>query len=376
MRIGNKYSNKSDQRYPFFSTRANQILLQRQRNFTNRKFPINHFLAFSSIPLLSLSLFGKTHCTMKLSAITLLLLLSASSLVDASNKHPTTTATLEYDDQRDIVERMLQQGKKGGMMSGGKKGGMNGGKKGDGDCIDGTTKITSCGTTISLPGCYVLTGDLMCDEGQNGILIEADNVHLDCQDFEFRGPATFGIVVDSVDHVTVANCGAENFVVGLVAEGLLTDFTVRSSSFNNNIVAGMSLFGDAGTPSDITVVDSTFNGNGNSAGGYGIYSENFRGTISSSTMNNNIGTDGGGLEHRGTGAFTLVDIEAVGNEDNGLFAGEEATLNIINSIACSNGNDDIFKAGTTQGLTTQTTTCDTSTPATIGGSPVCQFSCY
>jgi hypothetical protein len=83
------------------STKNNAILPT--GNFMYR---VSHFLAFSSIPLLSLSLFGKTHCTMKLSAITLLLLLSASSLVDASNKRTTTTATLEYDDQRDIVERM------------------------------------------------------------------------------------------------------------------------------------------------------------------------------------------------------------------------------------------------------------------------------
>jgi hypothetical protein len=228
------------------------------------------------------------------------------------------------------------------MMSGGKKEGMNGGKKGDDDCIDGTTEITSCGTTISLPGCYVLTDDLMCTEGQFGILIEASDVQLDCQDFDFRAAVedpspAFGIGMGSVDHVTVANCGAENFLIGLRAEGMLTDLTVLSSSFNNNIAAGMFLNGDNGSPSDVTVVDSTFNGNGNS----GIFSVNFRGTISSSTMNNNIGPDGGGLVHRGTGALTLVDVEAIINQNYGLFADGMATLNVVDSLACFNGNDDI-----------------------------------
>jgi hypothetical protein len=266
------------------------------------------------------------------------------------------------------------------MMSGGKKGGMNGGKKGDDDCIDGTTEITSCGTTISLPGCYVLTDDLMCTEGQFGILIEASDVQLDCQDFDFRADvqddsAASGIVVDSATHVTVANCGAESFYRGLQAVGLWTDLTVRSSSFNNNDVAGMELIGDAGTPAEFTVVDSTFNGNGNMNLGFGIDSSGARGTISSSTINNNIGAFGGGLATFGTGALTLVDVEAVGNANYGLFADPMATLNIINSIACFNGDNDIFKSGTTQGLTTQTTTCDTSSPAMIGGLPVCQLPC-
>jgi hypothetical protein len=273
---------------------------------------------------------------------------------------------------------MLQKGKKGDMMSGGKKGGMNGGKKGDmidDDCIDGTIEITSCGTTISQPGCYILTDNLMCGEGQDGFTITADDVHLDSQDFENRGldPATnpnVGIGVNSVDHVTVANCGAANFVVGLLAAELLTDLTVSKSSFNNNPGAGMFLNGDNGSPSDITVVDSTFNGNGNSVEGYGILSKNFSETISSSTMNNNIGPLGGGLVHRGTGTLTLVDVEAIINQNYGLFAEGMATLNVVDSLACFNGDIDIVNPTCAQG-----NTCGTSTPATIAGLPVCQLAC-
>jgi hypothetical protein len=129
--------------------------------------------------------------------------------------------------------------------------------------------------------------------------------------------------VTSASRVTVAIYAAENFMAGLRADGLLTDLTVGSPSFNNNIVAGMTLIGDAGTPSDFTVVDSTFNGNWNSAGGYGIFSVNARGTVSTSTMNNNIRTDGGGLVNSGTGVWTLVDVEAVRNQNYGLFVDDE-----------------------------------------------------
>jgi hypothetical protein len=210
---------------------------------------------------------------------------------------------------------------------------------------------------------------------QRGILITASDVQLDCQDFDFRadvqdGSPASGIVVDSANRVTVANCGAESFYDGLQAVGLWTDLTVRSSSFNNNINSGMSLFGDSGSPAEFTVVDSTFNGNGNMDFGVGINSLGARGTISSSTMNNNIGTFGGGLATSGTGALTLVDVEAVENANFGLFGDGMVTLNVTNSLACFNGNKDIVNPTTAQG-----NTCDTSTPAVIGGLSVCQIPC-
>jgi hypothetical protein len=302
---------------------------------------------------------------MKHSATILYFLLGASSLVDASNKRSTTA--LEYNDQEAIVERTLQ-GKRGG----GKKGSVS-----DGDCIDDTVEITSCGNTIRDSGRYVLTRDLTCADGQFGILIEADDVHLDCQDFDFLGfvPATNfanGIVVNSAAHVTVANCGAENFHDGLLAGVSWTDLTVRSSSFNNNFSSGMTLVGDVDTPVEFTVVDSTFNGNGNIEFGVGIRSLYARGTVYFSTMNNNLGN---GLTNSETGALTLVDVEAVGNANHGLFANVDSTLNIINSRACSNSNNDIFQDSVAQGLIVQATTCDESTPETIGGLSVCQCSC-
>jgi hypothetical protein len=299
---------------------------------------------------------------MKLSATTLSFVLGTSSLVDASNKRITTA--LENNNQETIVERILQ----------GKKGGMSGGKKGvvsDGDCVDDAMEITSCGETITDPGRYILTGDLMCDENIFGIFIEADDVHLDCQDFDFIGlrESTIfitGIVVDSVSHVTVANCGAENFYYGLQAVGSWTDLTVRSSSFNNNIDAGMNLFPSSDSPADFTVVDSTFNGNGNGEFGIGITSIGARGTVYFSTMNNNF-VDG--LFAFGD-ALTLVDVEADGNGNRGLVADGGATLNVINSRACSNGDKDIVNP-----TTAQANTCGSSNPMDIGVLPVCQCSC-
>jgi hypothetical protein len=300
----------------------------------------------------------QTDCTMKLSATTLSFVLGASSLVDASNKRSTTA--LKYNDQENTVERTLQ-GKKGG----GKKGGVS-----DGDCVDDAMKITSCGETITDPGRYILTTNLMCNDGQDGIIIEADDVHLDCQDFDFLGfvPTNIakGIVVNSANHVTVANCGAENFLYGLQAVGLWTDLTVRSSSFNNNFESGMTLGRETIAPADFTVVDSTFNGNGNGDTGYGITSIGARGTVYFSTMNNNL-VDG--LLAFG-GALTLVDVEADGNGNRGLIADGGATLHVINSRACSNGDKDIVNP-----TTAQANTCGSSDPTDIGVLPVCQCLC-
>jgi hypothetical protein len=298
---------------------------------------------------------------MKLSATSLSFLLGTSSLVDASNKRSTTA--LENNNQETIVERLLQ----------GKKGGMSGGKKGvvsDGDCIEGATEIMGCGETISMPGRYILTTNLMCDVGQDGIIIEAADVHLDCQDFDFIGlrettNIVTGIVVNSVNHVTVANCGAENFFYGLQANGPFTDLTVRSSSFNNNLESGMNLFVLAG-PGEFTVVDSTFNGNGDIEFGTGITSIGARGTVYFSTLNNNL-VDG--LKASG-GALTLVDVEAVENGNRGLVAERGATLNVINSRACSNGGKDIVNP-----TTAQANTCESSDPTDIGALPVCQCLC-
>jgi hypothetical protein len=322
-------------------------------------YSISFTVSFSKRRFLS----RHTDCTMKLSATTLSFLLGTSSWVDASNKRSSTS--LEYNDQETIVDRILQ-GKKGDM-SGGKKGGVS-----DGDCVDGTTAITSCGDTISMPGRYVLTSDLRCADGESGIEITASDVHLDCQDFDFIGnlettDLVNGIVVNGASHVTVANCGAEIFFDGLQAVGLWTDLTVRSSSFNNNVASGMNLIGDVDSPSEFTVVDSTFNGNGNIEFGVGIRSLDARGTVYFSTMNNNLGN---GLATSGTGALTLVDVEAVGNGKNGLLADGGATLNVINSLACSNGSTDIFNP-----TTAQANTCSSSSFIGMEVLPVCQCLC-
>jgi hypothetical protein len=72
-------------------------------------------------------------------------------------------------------------------------------------------------------------------------------------------------------------------------------------------------------PGYITVVNSTFNENGN----FGVSATNVIATFYSCTMNNNKGTEGGFVA-QGSGASTLIDITANGNIGSGIVSGADA----------------------------------------------------
>jgi hypothetical protein len=133
----------------------------------------------------------------------------------------------------------------------------------------------------------------------------------------------------------------------------------------------MLLDGDSSIPSIAAVVDSTFhrNGNGEELAGVGIISFNAAGTIVRSSMNNNIGPDGTGFVAATSGEYSLIDVIANGNDETGITA-QLTIVNVINSIACGNSEQDLFDV-----TTAQATTCDVSMPPLIGTLPVCQCSC-
>jgi hypothetical protein len=297
---------------------------------------------------------------MKLSSATLLLL----GIAPASSSDDATKLTTGWD--QEDPKRMLQ----------GKKGGSSGGKKGD--CVDDATIISTCSFPIFRPGRYVVDRNLICDPGAFGIGISADDVHLDCQGNKIRGNGVLsqvGIGITASQEVTVSNCDVSGFPYGLQADialGRWTDLTVRDSSFTNNIIAGMNLSGPPPNviPSEVTVVNSKFNDNGNIMMGAGIVSTNVEGTFYSSTMNDNIGINNGGFIALGPGERTLVDVTANGNAVNGIIAGPTSpTLKVINSIACNNQFDMVMVD------TAQANTCDLSTPPLANGFLVCQCTC-
>jgi hypothetical protein len=312
---------------------------------------------------------------MKFHAAAIFLLSATVSSVDANDR----TKRLEHDDEGGLVGRKLQvkKGGKKGDKKRGKKDGMNGGKKGD--CTNGATPIMACGIEILDPGRYVLDGDLNCGIGQDGIVINADDVHLDCQGNQIRGIGPYsvnsGIVVaGGSTHVTVSNCHASNFEVGLDAfrdnenELRWNDLTIRDSTFNNNVLDGISLEGGVNNPSFFTVIETTANGNGMNNFGTGIVTFNkVIGSIAKSTMNNN---EYGFVVAGDFSTVSLVDVIANGNLFNGISSFSDSFVNVINSIACGNIDDDLFNAHTSQA-----TTCDVSNPPTIDDMPACQCPC-
>jgi hypothetical protein len=301
---------------------------------------------------------------------TSLFLLRAAACACASSIHATTG--LEYDDQEDFMGRKLQ----------GKKGGMNGGKKGDvEDCTDGATPISACETLINQSGRYILTNDLNCGTESFGFDISgADDVHLDCQGNLIKGSevvstGSFGIAVSDAAHVTVSNCHVSGFFFGFIADltfGPWTDVVVRDSTFDSNFLSGMTIEGDPSIPSTVNVVGVNSMSNGQTEfESYGIDASDIIGTIVSTTLSNNIGTQAYGFIAHRSGDITLIDVTANGNSAGGIVAvSEDVNLNVINSIACGNGFADISDV-----RTAQATTCNVSSPLIINNLPICQCPC-
>jgi hypothetical protein len=327
---------------------------------------------------------------MKFAAATILLLSALSS--PSADAYNNRVRGLEYDNQEgNFLGRKLQKKKdlnkgkkKGGEKDGGKK---DGGKKDGrpGDCTDGAEPIVSCFTELSDPGRYVLDGNLNCGGALFGIAITANDVHLDCQGNQIRGNDStigniFGIGVSGATKVTVSNCVASNFQFGLRADNTIgpwSDLVVRQSTFNDNLRTGMSFIGVVDSPGSITVVDSTAIGNGigeESFTGAGLGVINVEGTISGVLVTDNFGPDASGIVAIDSNAFTLIDVTANSNSNAGIVS-ISADIAVINSIACGNGNEDIFTFGTGTIDTAQANTCGMSTPEFVNTFRVCQCLC-
>jgi hypothetical protein len=176
---------------------------------------------------------------------------------------------------------------------------------------DDAFELEGCEIGIIVPGSNILKDDLNCGGKSFGIGILVADVYLDCQGNKIKGKGLpedfFGIAVSAANRVTVSNCEASGFIVGLVADsffGPWTDLTVRGSTFNKNTLAGMIAITNATSPAVVNVVDSRFEQNGDPIQGAGIATFNVGGTIVSSTMNKNKREAGGGFAALEAGEIT------------------------------------------------------------------------
>ena len=156
----------------------------------------------------------------------------------------------------------------------------------------------------------VITSDTTLTEDHDGnIVIEADDVTLDCANFTVTGTGQeIGIAVQGHTGVTIQNCLVTESSWGIVINGSST--SLRASSTYANALTGVALSGE-----DNTVVASRSDDNGDA--GYRVDSSS--GTI-------------------------LRDDRATGNAGTGFVCGSSRDIRLVGNVARSNGNGYWFRA--------------------------------
>jgi hypothetical protein len=179
--------------------------------------------------------------------------------------------------------------------------------------VEPRTAITALPFTISKPGSYYLTTNLIGSAGLDGITIAANNVTVDLVGFALTGVAGSGagiMVSDSRTNLTIRN-GA---VTGWGSHGIYA-YDAFSSQFLELRLArnqGWGLTsGERSTIRDCTANENAYTG----------ISANYHSLISGCMVTGN-GT--GGLE-AGLGG-TLRDCAAVNNLGDGILAGDVSTI--------------------------------------------------
>ena len=192
----------------------------------------------------------------------------------------------------------------------------------DGACVedscpdadaDGYCEIDTCGTTITSSGNYELYTNLNCIYG--GIIIEADDVTLDCKGYTVTGDGDFGdygLYLNNVSNVVVSDCNFNDFYWG-----------VYLSSSYNNILSGITV---SDSSSDGIYLDHSYD---NSLGGNTISGCNGNG-ISFGYSDNNI------LMGTTISNSQLSGINFYGTSESSNFNGNSAcNNNLANGITYS-----------------------------------------
>jgi len=129
-----------------------------------------------------------------------------------------------------------------------------------------TGTVTSCPKTISQDS--VLSSSITCSSG-NGIIINADDITLDCNNYLITGDGTSsGIYITGRSNVMIKNCNITNFYYGIRMEHS-TDIEINSSNYlYNNDFYAIYQFNSTGTK----IIANTLENDNN--GVYSINSEN------------------------------------------------------------------------------------------------------
>ena len=206
-----------------------------------------------------------------------------------------------------------------------------------------STPVSACGTVLSTPGSYHLTGNLGPCPG-HGVEITATNVTLDLRGFGITGASSpsscnldvpqHGIMISNGTGVHVTNGTVKNFVDGVVA----ANARVSAMTVLDSCVFGISMFFNGGIAEDNTVMRSGSDGivlsqtSGSMVRGNEIIASHRYGVILPDTANGNTIRDN---------VFTANGVAA--GEGGAILVGFGNGNQIINNQANDNFNGIILR---------------------------------
>jgi len=141
--------------------------------------------------------------------------------------------------------------------------------------------ISSCDYDTNISDTYVLSSNLTCGAGANGVVIDIANIVLDCglNTITGNGDTTSLGVYISTGHIKIQNCSITNFGYGIQSDGNYTNIT--SSNIYSNLVNGIYLTKGASTIFRNYIYDQS------GTNDVGIYLSDNNNTIINNTLNNN-----------------------------------------------------------------------------------------
>jgi len=147
----------------------------------------------------------------------------------------------------------------------------------------GDTTISACNYDTTGVDTYLLSSDLTCSAGVNGILIDEAGATLDCQGHTIKdgGAGTTGIYVTAND-ITIQNCYITNFDDGIQSDALRTN--IIENKIYSNLVRGIYVTSNSGFIYKNDIYDQS----GSSDSGIHLSGDNNK-IYNNSLINNDIG---------------------------------------------------------------------------------------
>lgn len=207
--------------------------------------------------------------------------------------------------------------------------------------------ISSLPFTITASGSYYLTDNLTGTAGQNGIVVNADDVAIDLNGFKLSGPGNNGIVAGTRTRTAIRN--------GTIAGWAESGISAGSGALVENVRAGNNAGRGISTGNSAVIHSCTVIGSGTNTSGRGIVA-GFGSIISKCIV---TGTNGAGaIAIAGGSGSLIVDCTARENNAAGGYAISGGASSTI--VRCDASENNGTAAGIVQGFQGRVVECVSS----------------